>query len=297
MIFRKLGTTGLSTSVISLGTWQFGGEWGVDFTQGQVDDIIDTAEESGINMLDTAECYGNHLSEQFIGDYLSRRDRSKWIIATKFGHHFHAFLSRTDQFNTDDVLKQLDTSLKALDTDYIDLYQFHSGPDDAFHNDALWTCLDKAKQAGKILHIGASLNKSTLIQAEEAAHYGIEVIQVQYNRLDRTAEERHFGAAQRDHLGVIARVPLASGLLSGKYLPGHRFAADDVRSRTKANELDRQLEEVQRILKEEVPAGVHASQWAFAWCLKNPIVTTVIPGCKDSAQVKDNAAAISLIDT
>src|SRR5262245_3138892 len=96
MRYRVLGSTGLRVSVIGVGTWQFGGEWGHIFSQDEVDAILDQACELGINLIDTAECYGDHLSERLIGDYLRRRDRSKWIIATKFGHRFHTFMNRTD---------------------------------------------------------------------------------------------------------------------------------------------------------------------------------------------------------
>src|SRR5260370_40667484 len=99
MRFRTVGSTGLRVSVIGVGTWQFGGEWGRQFLQPEVDAILDQAEQSGINFIDTAECYGDHLSEGLIGDYLKRRDRSRWIIATKFGHHFKGFLSREDKFS------------------------------------------------------------------------------------------------------------------------------------------------------------------------------------------------------
>src|SRR5207237_3037562 len=131
---RILGSTGLRVSVIGVGTWQFGGEWGHSFTQDEVDAILDAAGEAGINLIDTAECYGDHLSEKLIGDYLSRRDRSKWIVATKFGHRFHSFMNRTDDYSTTGMQEQLAASLKALRLDTIDLYQFHSGPDYAFRN-------------------------------------------------------------------------------------------------------------------------------------------------------------------
>ncbi len=96
MRYRILGSTGLRVSVIGLGTWQFGGEWGRTFSQAEADAILDQAAELGINLVDTAECYGDHLSEGLIGDYLSRHDRSRWIVATKFGHHFNRFLDRTE---------------------------------------------------------------------------------------------------------------------------------------------------------------------------------------------------------
>src|SRR5204862_6604520 len=129
MHYRSLGRTGLRVSVIGIGTWQFGGEWGRDFSQTEADAILDKAAELGINLLDTAECYGDHLSERLMGDYLGRHDRSKWIVATKFGHHFHGFLDRTDDFSVEDVRAQLEASLKALRVEAIDLYQFHSGTD------------------------------------------------------------------------------------------------------------------------------------------------------------------------
>src|SRR3954451_1149618 len=98
MKFRVLGSTGLRVSVIGLGTWQLGGEWGHDYTQAEADAIISKAGELGINLIDTAECYGDHTLERLIGNYLSRHHRSKWLIATKFGHHFHKFMDRTEDF-------------------------------------------------------------------------------------------------------------------------------------------------------------------------------------------------------
>ncbi|SMF09523.1 aldo/keto reductase [Paenibacillus barengoltzii] len=295
MKYRILGKTGLNVSVIGIGTWQFGGEWGLNYTQAEVDAILDRGRELGINLIDTAECYGDHLSESFIGDYLSRRNREDWLIATKFGHQFHERFTRTDRFDAAAVLEQLDASLKALKTDYIDLYQFHSGPDVAFDNDELWTLLDKQKQAGKILHLGTSIGSNdNLHQTEASTKVGVEAIQVVYNRLDRVPENRVFPSCERQQLGVLARVPLASGYLSGKYKPGAVFSETDVRHRHDPESTRRKLEEVEEIRRQEVPEGVDMAQWALAWCLKNPIVSTVIPGCKNPAQVEANAAAAEL---
>src|SRR5512142_358118 len=108
MQFRVLGSTGLRVSVIGVGTWQFGGEWGRDYTQAEADAILDKAAEVGINLIDTAECYGDHLSERFIGDYLARHDRSRWIVATKFGHRFKKFMDRDEDFSLADVRSQLE---------------------------------------------------------------------------------------------------------------------------------------------------------------------------------------------
>lgn len=297
MKYRRLGKTELDVSVVGIGTWQFGGEWGMDFSQDDVDAILDKGAELGINLIDTAECYGDHLSEQFIGRYLNRRKREDWIVATKFGHHFHERFTRTDVFSAEDVVRQLDGSLKALQTDYIDLYQFHSGPDSSFDNDELWTVLDKQVQAGKIRHLGTSIGSNdNLHQTEASTRVGSKAIQVVYNRLDRKPEERVFPSCQEQGLGVLARVPLASGYLSGKYKPGTEFGANDVRHRHDPELVRSRLEEVQQIARDEVPEGVDMAAWALAWCLRHPAVTSVIPGCKNPEQVQRNAEAVELVE-
>ncbi|UOF89116.1 aldo/keto reductase [Fodinisporobacter ferrooxydans] len=296
MKYRKLGKTNLKVSVIGVGTWQFGGEWGMDFTQKEVDAILDRAYEEGINLIDTAECYGDHLSESLIGDYLSRRTRDSWIVATKFGHLFSGRFEREQLWSPQEVLRQLDASLKALKTDYIDLYQFHSGTDEAFDQDDLWTLLDKQVQAGKIRHLGTSIGSNdNLHQTEASSRVGSAAIQVVYNRLDRKPEERVFPSCMAQDLGVLARVPLASGYLSGKYKPGTVFGETDVRHRHNQEETREKLEMVEEIRKTEVPEGMDMATWALAWCLKHPAVTTVIPGCKNPEQVSKNAQAAEFV--
>ena len=295
MRYRILGSTGLRVSVIGVGTWQFGGEWGRTFSQAEVDAILDRAAELGINLIDTAECYGDHLSERLVGDYLSRRDRSRWIVATKFGHHFNRFMDRTEDFSAAGVRQQLEASLRALQADTIDLYQFHSGSDTQLLNEDLWAMLAEQKRSGKVRHLGISiLGKGSEPQAREAGRLGAEALQVIYNRLDRRPEQLYFPHAQRDNLGILARVPLASGLLSGKYRADVVFAANDWRSTFDAERLSRDVTEVERIRQTEVPAGMTLAQWALAWCLKHPVVSALIPGCKDPAQVTANAAAADL---
>lgn len=296
MKYRKLGKTDLKLSVVGIGTWQYGGEWGKDFTQDEVDQILDQAQASGINLLDTAECYGDHLSERFIGEYLSRRNREDWIIATKFGHQFHGHLERSRHWRADEVLKQLDSSLMSLKTEYIDLYQAHSCSDEEFNNDELWTMLDKQIQAGKIRHLGLSLKTNhETYQTDRASEYNIKAIQVVYNRLDKAPEEAIFPSAQEQNLGVLSRVPLASGFLSGKYKPGASFEKNDVRARNADAKIQGILNEVQEIAQTEVPKDVPMAAWALAWCLKHPAVTTVIPGCKDPEQVISNAKAADFV--
>lgn len=202
-----------------------------------------------------------------------------------------------DKWSASDVLKQLDDSLKALKTDYIDIYQFHSGNNERFFNDDVWTALDKEVKAGKIRHLGISIaNDGNNRQVDAATEVNADVIQVVYNRLDRLPEEHAFPSASRQDLGVLARVPLASGYLSGKYKPGAKFPSNDVRNNYDKKEVEEKLKIVQEIQVNEVPENVEMSQWALAWCLKNPAVTSVIPGCKDPEQVKQNALAAELVD-
>ncbi len=297
MKYRRLGNTNLDISVIGIGTWQYGGEWGKDFKQYEVDAILDKANEKGINFLDTAECYGDHLSESLIGDYLSRNKREDWIVATKFGHHFHGNFERTRHWSANEVLKQLDASLKALNTDYIDLYQAHSCTDEEFNNDELWIMLDKQVEKGKIRSLGISLRSNEdSYQTDHATEVNAGAIQVVYNRLDRKPEEEIFPSSQNQNLGVLARVPLASGYLSGKYKPGVTFSADDVRSKHDSEETSLLLKQVEEIQQNEVPEGIPMAAWALSWVLKHPAVTAIIPGCKTPEQVELNAKAAQLAE-
>ena len=292
MKYRTLGRTGMKVSVVGIGTWQLGGEWGKEYAQDEADAIFDAAAARGINLVDTAECYGDHRSEALLGDYLARHDRGRWIVATKFGHRFHAFMKRTDVFDPAGVREQLEASLRALRADVIDLYQFHSGPDAASSNPALWEMLAEEKRAGRIRHLGISIRgKGSAVQAREALDYGAEVLQVIYNRLDRRPEEDVFPHAERDDLGILARIPLASGFLARAYAPGTTFPPNDVRATWAAGQVEEQIREAARIRETEVPPGVPMAEWALAWCLRNPRVHSVIPGCKSPGQVETNARA------
>lgn len=296
MKYRRLGKTGLRVSVVGVGTWQFGGEWGKQFSQPEADRILGRAKDLGINLIDTAECYGDHTSEALVGQAI-RRDREDWIVATKFGHRFLGHLEREDQWSPEEVRTQLEDSLRALQTDVIDLYQFHSGGDDSFANDALWSILGRQVEAGKISHLGISVSSGIdpRHQVAKATAVGASTIQVVYNRLDRQPEEHVFPSCLEQDLGVLARIPLASAFLSGKYQRGTRFTAeDDLRARWDPDRVQRRLEQVREIQQGEVPSGVPMAPWALAWCLQHPAVTCVIPGCKSVEQVESNAQAADL---
>lgn len=296
MKYRRLGKTGLRVSIVGVGAWQFGGEWGRDFTQPEVDRLLRHAKELGINLIDTAECYGDHLSESLVGKTIEK-DRQDWVVATKFGHKFHSNFERTDHWSPQEVRQQLEASLKALRTDYVDLYQFHSGSDQAFDQDELWQMLNDQVKAGKIRYLGISISSKgeQLYQTQRASQVGASVIQVLYNRLETRPEQRVLPACREQDLGVLVRVPLASGILSGKYQPGTEFIdKNDVRSLRDKKEVQEKLKLVQEIQRAEVPDGVPMAPWALAWCLQHPAVTCVIPGCKTVEQVESNASAADL---
>jgi myo-inositol catabolism protein IolS len=291
---RTLGKTGIETSVVGIGTWQLGGEWAIDFDQATVDSIFDAGRECGINLVDTAECYGDHLAEKLVGEAI-KRDRDQWIVATKFGHKFHTAFERTTHWSEQDVVDQLDSSLKALQTDYVDLLQFHSGSDEEFQTKGMWEVLAKEVEKGKVRWLGNSIgSNSNVRQTDRSGDVGVSVIQVIYNRLQREPEDQVLPSCHRQNLGVLARVPLASGFLSGKYKPGAEFPANDVREVWMKQGRDEMLKEVERIRAEEVPEGVDMASWALAWCLRSPAVTAVIPGIKSAAQVRSCAAASEL---
>jgi aryl-alcohol dehydrogenase-like predicted oxidoreductase len=302
MNYRTLGKTNLRVSVVGIGTWQYGGEWGMQFTQPDVDGIFETARDLGVNLIDTAECYGDHTSEAFVGNAI-KRDRDKWIVATKFGHVFHGPFNRTDERSAKDVRAQVTKSLAALRTDYIDLLQYHSVRDSEFNDPAVRDELAKLVAEGKVRHIGNSIGSAAIgedgtnHQADLSSAFNVSVLQVIYNRLDQRPDQGRrsvFASAIEQNLGILARVPLASGLLSGKYKPGATFPQGDVRAKWKDPNLDEKLKLVQQIALKEVPPGLDMASWALAWCLKHPAVTAVIPGCKTPKQLELNARAAEI---
>ena len=180
---------------------------------------------------------------------------------------------------------------------YLDNLNTHQRVDQFFNEDVL-AAVQKAKDQGKVKHIGNSVGSNTNVkQVEASTIMGIEYIQIIYNRLDRGPEETTFPICMEQNLGVLARVPLASGYLSGKYDVGHKFDSNEVRGKWHGQEQsDKKLAEAMKIKEQEVPAGVDMAQWALAWVLQNPAVTCVIPGCKSVKQVESNAAAADLTD-
>jgi aryl-alcohol dehydrogenase-like predicted oxidoreductase len=299
MKYRALGKTDLVVSTVGFGTWQFGGEWGKSFGFDDVARLLAHAKEKGINLVDTAECYGDGLSESLIGRAL-RGQRGDWILATKFGHKYNGLFDRTPRWSAREMVEQLDRSLRNLETDHVDLYQLHSPKDEFFADDDLWAALHDQVKAGKVRHLAISISANdNLLQTESAALLGAKALQIVYNRLDRTPERRVFASCIEQGLGVLARVPLASGFLSGRFKPGqtHVFSPDEVRGRWYSSaDVKRMVDEVAAIAETELPAGVDMPTWALAFCLRHPAVTTVIPGMTSVAQIDANARAADLVD-
>jgi aryl-alcohol dehydrogenase-like predicted oxidoreductase len=305
MRYRRLGNTGLGVSVVGLGTWQLGGEWGRQFTQPEVDALVGRAEELGVNLIDTAECYGDHLAEALVGHAIAA-DRARWVVATKFGHRFHAERMRqpgwdpgglrSDHWSPEEVVSQLEDSLRALGTEYVDIYQAHGGSDAQVATPGLWAALQEQVRAGKVRFLGLSLDPDDAARTRRASELGASVIQVTYNRLDRAAEQGVLPAAAELGLGMLAREPLANGYLSGKYRPGSRVTSpSDWRSFHDPQQVEAKLEEVARVQATEVPPGVPLARWALAWSLRHPAVGAVIPGSKTVEQLESNAAAADLV--
>jgi len=291
----------MKVSVIGLGTYQFGGRWGKTFTQAEVDTIVGTAAECGITLLDTAECYGqDHLSETLVGKAIAP-SRDRWIVATKFGHEKVSPTKNRGAWTAEEVRGQLEASLRALRTEYVDIYQFHSGSNDDFDNDELWTMLAQQQQAGKVRHLGISVSRRDpawrTYQTERASDVGASVIQVKYNRLERDAETEVLPACLAQNLGVMARVPLASGLLSGRYQNLKAFAETDARAKKYEPEMiARMQQEIETIGRDELPRGMTLPEYSLAWCLSHPAASCVIPGCKTAEHVRMNAAVAEMLE-
>ena len=297
MKYRKLGNTKLKVSVIGIGTDQFSGSWNKHFTNTEVTKILNHGKKLGINFIDTAECYGNHASELLIGESI-KNSRDHWIVQTKFGHRYNNNNMITD-FNPKSVISQFEESLKSLKTDYVDVYQFHSGTNDEFFQNELWDVLNELVKSGKIKHLGVSIVNSSILsedyqQLKNSKNYNCEIIQVVYNRLNSKVEQTVLPYCLKNNLGVIARVPLAKGHLSGKYLPSFQFPDDDVRSTHDKDQTRIQLAKVKQIRENEVPKGVNLVQWALSWCLKHESISSVIPGCKNLEQLEINAKTVNM---
>ena len=300
MEYRTLGRTGWQVSAISFGAWAIGSAWGtVDDQESMA--ALHRAVDLGVNFFDTADVYGDGRSERLLAQL--RRERSEpIIIATKAGRRLDPHT--TSGYNRQNLTAFIERSLKNLDTEALDLLQLHCPPTEVYYLPEVFAVLDDLVGQGKLRYYGVSVEK--VEEALKAIEYPrVQSVQIIFNIFRQRPAELFFGEAQRRKVGILARVPLASGLLTGKMNRASTFDADDHRKYNRYGEsfdrgetfsgVDyetglRAVEELRSLL----PEGASMAQFALRWILEFPAVTCAIPGAKRPAQVEDNLAAADL---
>src|SRR5690348_886797 len=297
---RVLGRTGRPVSVIGLGTWQLGADWG-NVSEADAMEVLRAAVESGVTFFDTADVYGDGRSERVIGRFLAGNAGQGIMVATKMGRRVEQI---PEHYTLENFRAWTDRSRINLGTDRLDLVQLHSPPTAVFASDAVFDALDTLVSDDCIAAYGVSVE--TCEQALTAiAHPGVATVQIILNAFRLKPLDQVLPAAAAAGVGIIARVPLASGLLSGKYDETTTFAENDHRNYNRHGEafdvgetfsgVDYQtgLEAVRR-LRPLVPEGVSTAQFALRWILDQPGVSVVIPGARNAAQARTNAKAAGL---
>lgn len=294
MKYRRLGKTEFEISEISLGTWQLGGVWGMDFDFDSAEKVLETAVENGVNFFDTADIYNDGNSELAIGKFL-KKHRDRIYVATKAGRGLdpHVAAGYTPQ----NIEKFVDDSLKRMQLDCLDLVQLHCPPTEVYYKPELFFALDKMKEKGKIRNYGVSVEK--VEEAIKAMEYpGLATIQVIFNMFRQRPAEMLFDMAKKKDIGIIVRVPLASGLLTGKFSKDsafnpndHRFYNRDGSAFDKGEtfagvDYDRGLEAVEA-LKKAFPDRPLAEA-ALKYILMFDQVSCVIPGASKASQIERN---------
>jgi aryl-alcohol dehydrogenase-like predicted oxidoreductase len=252
---------------------------------------IETALDLGVNFIDTSDAYGAGYSETLLGNALRGR-RDKVILATKGGNVMVGPNRGKRIFEPDYISRVMDESLKRLQTDYIDLYQLHNPTVEVIERGEVWNVLERAQRVGKIRHYGVSIN--TMEEGVAAVKDGrTETIQVEYNLLAQEPREAIFPLAEKAQVGIIARVPLKRGILTGKLTQADeaRFQGEDVRARSfKGEAFAKELAKAHQ-LKFLVHGAVKSlGQAAIAFCIAHPAVSVVIPGARNADQMRENAA-------
>jgi aryl-alcohol dehydrogenase-like predicted oxidoreductase len=290
----------MNVSTISLGCWAIGGTWGkVDDTQSMA--ALHKAVDLGVNFLDTADVYGGGHSERVIAKFLKER-KDRVYVATKAGKYLNPFLA--SGFNRENLEGWVDNSLKNLGVETLDLLQLHCPPTEVYYMPQVFDALDELVKAGKIRFYGVSVERQE--EGLKAIEYpGVQSVQVIYNVFRQRPAELLFAEAKRRQVGILARVPLASGLLTGKMTKSTTFEADDHRQFNRKGEAFDVGETFSGIpyevglqlvdeLRPLVPAGADLASFALRWILMNEAVTCAIPGAKRPDQVEANAKAASL---
>jgi len=300
MQYRELGRTGMKVSTISFGAWAIGGSWG------SVDDkeslsALHRSIDLGVNFIDTADVYGDGRSERLVAKL--RKERKETIyVATKAGRRLDPHVA--DGYNRANLTAFVERSLKNLATDAIDLLQLHCPPTEVYYRPETFDVLDDLVRAGKLRHYGVSVEK--VEEALKAIEYpNVQTVQIIFNIFRQRPAELFFAEALRRKVGILARVPLASGLLTGKLTAKSTFEADDHRLFNRHGEsfdrgetfsgvdYDTGLQAVDE-LRPLVPSDWSMTQFALRWILMFDAVTCAIPGAKNPSQAEDNAKSADL---
>jgi aryl-alcohol dehydrogenase-like predicted oxidoreductase len=300
MKYRQLGRTGMSVSEISFGAWAIGSGWG------KVDDkeslaALHKAADSGVNFFDTADVYGDGRSEKLIARLLKERKETIYV-ATKAGRKLDPHVA--EKYTPQNIRRFVDDSLKNLGVQTLDLLQLHCPPTAVYYDPELFHGLDEMVKSGKLRNYGVSVEK--VEEALKAIEFpGVRTVQIIFNMFRQRPAELFFREARARGIGVLARVPLASGLLTGSMSRSTRFARDDHRNYNRKGQafdrgetfagvdFERGLKAVEE-LKRLLPKGFSMSQLALRWILMHDAVSCAIPGAKRPEQVQDNCAASDL---
>jgi len=293
-----LGRTGATVSSIGLGTWQLGADWG-DVSEKDAHAVLDAAVESGVTLFDTADVYGDGRSESIIGAYLRQHPDANVFVATKMGRRLPQV---PENYSTANFRAWNERSRKNLGVDTLDLVQLHCPPTPVYSIDRVYDDLDQLVEEGKIRHYGVSVET-----AEEAltaiARPNVASVQIIINAFRLKPLDAVLPAAIAAGVGIIARVPLASGLLSGRYTADTVFAADDHRTYNRDGshfdvgetfagvDYATGVEAAQEFAALAAEHGLQPATAALAWLTEVPGVSTVIPGARNPEQARANAAA------
>jgi aryl-alcohol dehydrogenase-like predicted oxidoreductase len=295
---RNFGRAGWQTSAIGFGAWAIGGNWG-DVSREDAKATLHAALDSGVRFLDTADVYGDGRSERLIRDVLAERDADRPLVATKAGRRIDPHVA--EEYTVEKLEAHLDRSLSNLGVERVDLLQLHCPPTEVLYRPEIFAGLDALVAKGKLAAYGVSVEK--VEEALKAIDYpGVASVQIIFNMFRQRPADLFFREAKARGVGVIVRVPLASGLLTGKMTHASKFADDDHRSFNRHGEafdvgetfagvpFEVGLEAVEA-LRPLVPDGVSMAQFALRWILMEDAVTVVIPGARTPEQAKMNAAA------
>lgn len=300
MQYRELGRTGWQVSTISFGAWAIGSAWGAVDDRESLD-ALRRAVDLGVNFFDTADVYGDGHSEQLLAQ-LKRERREAIHIATKAGRRLDPHVA--EGYNRKNLTAFVERSLKNLETDTLDLVQLHCPPTQVFYMPEVFGVLEDLVKQGKLRYYGVSVEK--VEEALKAIEFpAVQSVQIIFNIFRQRPAELFFGEAQRRRVGILARLPLSSGLLAGKMTRASQFSADDHRAYNRHGEsFDRGetfsgvdfelgLQTVEE-LRPLVPAGWTMAEFALRWILMSDAVTCAIPGAKRPTQVEDNCRAADL---